>query len=261
MNVVEYVTAVNNLVRRGGVGEHSIRSAFLPQLRASSINIEAINEPGATEHGNPDISVYKSGVPVGWVETKSLATSLDTFEQSEQFDRYINGFANLLVTNFNDFRWYLNHARVAFRSERIGVFSTANGLTIHGDPASYGRIDDLLRSFCDHETQQARTAAELAQRLATFAVAIRQTITGILARHDDDAELRQELEAFRAVLIPNLSEADFSDMYAQTVAYGLFAARCSHPELPNFDRLSAPQLLPMSSPFLRNILVTSLEPI
>lgn len=253
MNIAEYVASVNRLLRRGGVGEHSIRSAFLPQLRATSFNIEAINEPGATEHGNPDISVYKSGVPIGWVETKSLSTSLDAFEQSDQFDRYVRGFANLLVTNFNDFRWYVDHDRVPFRDGKLGHYSPEDGLVIADDPAVSARVNDIVQAFCEHETQQARSAAELARRLAAFAAAVRQTVAGIFERHDDDTQLRQELEAFRAVLIPNLTEADFADMYAQTIAYGLFAARCSHLDFDHFDRISAPQLLPMSNPFLRNV--------
>lgn len=252
VNLTRYVAELNASVQRGGVGEHSIRSALLPELRAIAANIELINEPGATEHGNPDISIYKSAVPIGWIETKSLITDLDAFERSDQFDRYIRGFANLVVTNFNEFRWYVDHTRLPILTARIGDYRPNDGLRIDANRAAAERVPELLRSFCMHESRQARSAADLARRLSAFAVGIRQTVTGILERRDNDTQLRQELEAFRAVLIPGLSEEDFADMYAQTVAYGLFAARCAHPLLDNFDRFNAPQLLPVSNPFLRN---------
>ena len=253
MEVAGYIAGVNALVRRGAVGEHSIRSVFIPQLRNVFRNVEAINEPGATDHGNPDISVYRSGVLVGRVGTKSLATDLDDFERTDQFDRYIRGFANLLVTNFNEFRLYIGHDRRPTRVAMIGRYLAGQGLVIADDPAVAERAPRLLETFCSSESPEARTAAELAQNLATFAISIREMVSGILSRRDDDVQIRQELEAFRAVLIPDLSEADFADMYAQTVTYGLFAARCAHPNVLEFDRISAPQLLPLSNPFLRNV--------
>jgi type I restriction-modification system DNA methylase subunit len=40
-------------------------------------------------------------------------------------------------------------------------------------------------------------------------------------------------------------------MYAQTIAYGLFAARLHDPTLPTFSREEAERLIPKSTPFIR----------
>jgi predicted helicase len=64
--------------------------------------------------------------------------------------------------------------------------------------------------------------------------------------------LHEWLRAFRDTLIPDLSEHQFADMFAQTLAYGLFAARVHAPNKP-FSRESAAVSLPRTNPFLREL--------
>ena len=56
--------------------------------------------------------------------------------------------------------------------------------------------------------------------------------------------------------MPDQSAAEFADMFAQTLAYGLFAARCNHTGPAPFQRLSAadgnPQDQPLPAPALRD---------
>jgi predicted helicase len=56
-------------------------------------------------------------------------------------------------------------------------------------------------------------------------------------------------------LIADLSVDQFADMYAQTIAYGLFAARCNHVG-PGFRRELAGRELPKTNPFLRRLFNT-----
>lgn len=65
--------------------------------------------------------------------------------------------------------------------------------------------------------------------------------------------MQGQLDAFRKVLINDLTSQGFADIYAQTVAYGMFAARL-HDDTPNdFSRQEAANLIPKTNPFLRNI--------
>ena len=79
-----------------------------------------------------------------------------------------------------------------------------------------------------------------------------------LAEENEDAyeankQLQAQLDAFRLVLINGLTPESFADIYAQTVAYGMFAARL-HDNTPNdFSRQEAANLIPKTNPFLRNI--------
>ena len=43
---------------------------------------------------------------------------------------------------------------------------------------------------------------------------------------DDNSDLRAQFETFKGVLIHDLTPADFADIYAQTLAYGMFAPVC-----------------------------------
>jgi hypothetical protein len=65
--------------------------------------------------------------------------------------------------------------------------------------------------------------------------------------------LRQQLQSFQRVLISDLNEAQFADMYAQTICYGLFAARCNTDQISSFSRETAAFRLPKTNPFLRGI--------
>jgi predicted helicase len=65
--------------------------------------------------------------------------------------------------------------------------------------------------------------------------------------------LSGQLEGFRKILISNLGELEFADMYAQTLAYGLFTARLNQRDSQTFNRVIAAHLIPQSNPFLRKL--------
>jgi predicted helicase len=69
--------------------------------------------------------------------------------------------------------------------------------------------------------------------------------------HERNEELRRMYESFKKILIHDLSEEQFADMYAQTLVYGLFAARFEDKTPENFTREEARELIPKSNPFLR----------
>jgi len=60
-------------------------------------------------------------------------------------------------------------------------------------------------------------------------------------------------------LIESLTPAQFADMYAQTLCYGLFAARCNTPA-QGFTRQVAATALPKTNPFLRKLFHTIAGP-
>ena len=61
------------------------------------------------------------------------------------------------------------------------------------------------------------------------------------------------MEAFRSILIHDIDEKGFSDLYSQTIAYGMFAARLHDPTPETFTRQEAAQLIPQTNPFLRKL--------
>jgi predicted helicase len=55
------------------------------------------------------------------------------------------------------------------------------------------------------------------------------------------------------VLIHDIGAKEFADIYAQTIAYGMFAARLHDATLDTFDRHEAAALIPKTNPFLRKL--------
>jgi type I restriction-modification system DNA methylase subunit len=111
------------------------------------------------------------------------------------------------------------------------------------------------------------TAKELAQRLAEVTRQIEKVIPDVYAAESSNGYLHQLLTSFQKELLPNLKvsstdekEYSFADIYAQTVAYGLFTARVFSYErnkddilTTEFNRLTAWTLLPETNPFLRRL--------
>ena len=78
-------------------------------------------------------------------------------------------------------------------------------------------------------------------------------IVSTFEHEKEQAWLHNWLAAFRETLIPDLDAKQFADMFAQTLAYGLFAARVHAPPGRPFSREMAAYNLPKTNPFLRKL--------
>jgi len=99
------------------------------------------------------------------------------------------------------------------------------------------------------------TSKTLAAKLAELATSIRKRVNNVLLVESKHWPMQQLFKACQETLIRDLSEDRFADMFAQTVAYGLFSARCSR----RSGALVAENLkdmIPESNLFLRELLST-----
>ena len=101
-----------------------------------------------------------------------------------------------------------------------------------------------------------KTSKQLAVRLADLAKSIRQRANLVLHVESESGPLRKLHEAFKTALIHDLTQDDFADMYAQTITYGLLAARMSRPVGVIADNLK--DMVPITNPFLRDMMGTFL---
>ncbi len=90
---------------------------------------------------------------------------------------------------------------------------------------------------------------------ATIALAqlIRSAIHLAFVSEEGGGSLHAQMEGFRQVLLPDLAYEQFADMYAQTICYGLFAARCNAKPNVTFTREHAVYDIPKTNPFLRKM--------
>ncbi|MDP8211744.1 MAG: type ISP restriction/modification enzyme [Candidatus Zapsychrus exili] len=98
-----------------------------------------------------------------------------------------------------------------------------------------------------------KTSPQLAIELARCAKRIRRHILSVLEIELEDGPLHKLYEDFKKVLIHDLTEDDFADMYAQTISYGLFSARCMDDD-DNLHIWEIVRNIPRTNPFLKNLL-------
>src|SRR5439155_8931265 len=127
-------------------------------------------------------------------------------------------------------------------SIRIADIGPKNKLKLY--PERQKELAELLRAFFKQTTPTVDSPKELAQRMAGMAQVIRDLISGTLKHEPEKGWLHNWLMAFREILIPDLDEKQFADMFAQTLAYGLFAARIHEKGHQKFSREMAAYNLP-----------------
>ncbi|MGH9774636.1 MAG: type ISP restriction/modification enzyme [Candidatus Acidiferrales bacterium] len=249
----EYLAEIQRNLASDISREQTHRHALQDLLESLDPTIQAFNDPAHIEVGAPDFTVRRKGnamsFPVGWVETKDVGEALDPVEKSEQMERYF-GLPNLVLSDYLEFRWYTDgKRRMTARIATVG-----RGRKLLRDREGEEAALSLLTEFLGHSIASAVTPKELAERMARLAHIIRGILLGTFRAEGDSGWLHNQFQAFRETLIPDLEPDAFADMYAQTIAYGLFAARCQPRTTPEkFTRATAAELIPRTNPFLRRL--------
>ncbi len=96
--------------------------------------------------------------------------------------------------------------------------------------------------------------------MARLARMIRDVVREAFEEGEASDNLRDLYTAFQETLLPELREAEFADMFAQTLACGLFAARYNHTGSQPFSRAEAAREIPRASPFPRALFATIAGP-
>jgi len=236
--------------------EHTHRAALQALIESLLSGVSATNEPKHIKCGAPDFVIRKGSTTIGYIEAKDIGKSLDETEKTDQLKRYLHSLTNLVLTDYLEFRWYVDEEKRL--SARLGT--PAKDGKIKRDKEGIQAVAELLTTFLDHQAEKVGTPHELAQRMAKLAHMIRDLIIEAFKQEAENGSLHSQLAAFQENLIPDLSVEYFADMYAQTIAYGLFAARCAAPDNKDFTRQNAAYLLPKTNPFLRKLFNTIAGP-
>jgi hypothetical protein len=244
-----YLHTLRQNVSTGAATEHTHRPALQSLLESLAGGIRTVNEPQRIACGAPDLLVTRDGLTAGYVETKDIGTSLHETARTEQLRRYRRSLENLLLTDYLDFYWYVDgNMRESARLAKVqsGGLATERGGAI--------AVQTLLQSFLCHAPQQVNTPRELAERMARLTHLIRDIVVQTFETDRVSNLLRGWRSAFARVLVADLDQpektSEFADMFAQTLAYGLFSARVMD-LTPGFDRREAQHLIPKTNPLLR----------
>jgi hypothetical protein len=254
MDLHEYLAAIRKAHAAGDATEHTHRPALKTLLESAGKGITATNEPRRIACGSPDFQITRTGVPLGHVETKDIGANLDEMERGkgangEQFTRYRDGLPNWLLTDYLQFRWFVvGEKRLTVCIAELDAKGKVKAL-----PEGEQKLAELLSAFFGQPALTVASAKELAQRMAGMTRIIRGLIANAFEHETEQGWLHNWLAAFRETLIPDLGENQFADMFAQTLAYGLFAARVHAPPGKPFSRELAAYNLPKTNPFLRKL--------
>ncbi len=244
-----YVRKIEKIYQTGIATEHTYRSTLQELLETFASGITATNEPKRIKCGAPDFIITNKQVPLGYIETKDVGSSLDHIEHTDQMKRYFGSLANLILTDYVEFRWYVSgQHRMTARLAKVGA---KNKLLLESEGVQ--RVADLLQGFIATQTPTVSNPKELATRMAALAQLIRNAIHLAFKSEEGGGSLHTQMEAFRRVLLPDLTYEQFADMYAQTICYGLFAARGNAPTDTHFTREHAAYDIPKTNPFLRKM--------
>ncbi|WP_353199171.1 type ISP restriction/modification enzyme [Sandarakinorhabdus sp.] len=255
MEIQAYLSEIRRLHASGQSTEHSFRPALSRLFAGIDKDIAVINEPKRlTDVGAPDFVFNRNGISIGWVEAKDIGKDVRKFAANdyskEQKARYAKGLPNLIYTNGLDFEFI-------HKGESRAFVTIADLIpTMPARPESFPLLESLLRDFVAATPISIGTAKQLAEMMAGKAVIIKDIMGRALAADMAAGrltELTGQYQAFKANLIHDISVADFADIYAETIAYGLFAARLHDTSLDTFSRMEALELLPKSNPFLRSL--------
>ncbi len=250
MDIAAYLDEVRAQFESGHATEHSYRPALFRLFQSIDPAITVVNEPKRGDAGMVDFLFERDGVPFGWAEAKDIDKDVIRLKgySIEQRKRYEKAYPNLIYTNGVDFEFIRDGEQVHF----VSIADFLMGL--QPLPDKFEELERQLKLFAEVKPISIRSAAKLAEIMAAKAAIIKDEIGIALA---DEVEARKGLEgqykSFKANLLPNLTPDEFADIYAETITYGMFAARFHDDDLNTFSRQEAMDDLPASNPFLKGL--------
>jgi predicted helicase len=255
MTVQQYIDNINSAFKRGNATEHTYRGDLKQLIESIVKDIAATNEPKRQSCGAPDYILTKKDIPVGFIEAKDVGDKdLEGNKKTgnkEQFDRYKASLNNLIFTDYIDFHLYRDGQFIT----KITIAEIQDGKIV-ALPNNFSSFENLLKDFCTHISQSIKSSKKLAEMMAGKARLLSEVIEKALTSDETNQEnstLKDQMNAFKEILIHDITPKGFADVYAQTIAYGMFAARLHDPTLPTFSRQEASELIPKSNPFLRKL--------
>lgn len=255
----EYLKKIADKSNRGDAREESYYNVLESLINeycgsAGKKNIHITTLPKKTEAGNPDFRVWDGKHHItGYIEAKDPSIeNLDRIEDTEQLKRYLHTFPNLILTNFLEFRLYRNGEMtdkvLIGRPVILNKLKTAPPLEKEKD------LLQLFEKFFTFSIPKVYNAKTLAIELAKRTRFLKDAVIARELREEEEAGkgfIQGFYEAFKEYLIGSLTEDEFSDLYAQTIAYGLFAARTRSEG--EFNRKLAYENIPKTIGILRDV--------
>jgi predicted helicase len=244
----EYLVKILEKYATGQAREHAYRPV-LEKLFENASGLKVVNDPKRSEYGAPDFVFLKGKITIAYAETKDIGVSLDETEKGEQLVRYY-GYSNLILTDYIEFRFFRNGQKYC---EPIKIAELKTG-KLEPIESNFNYLEQTIHDFINESKEPIKSGLVLAKVMAARGQRIRDNIRIFLKTGDEkkNENLLSIYNVIKELLLHDLDSEKFADMYAQTLVYGLFAARYNDSTADTFSRAEARDLVPASNPFLKH---------
>jgi hypothetical protein len=263
--VSSYLERLLATEERGDAREESFYPALVALLaewagRNGRRDVHVTTIPRKTRGSCLDFQVWQGHRLVGYVEAKRPGMELREAVAKNQVKRYVATFPNLILTNFRELRLFRNGevvARAALASgwpPRLSAGAAGAAGAVGKLEAREAELSELLELFFGFDLPGRSSAPALARALAWRARVLEGRIEDLLERdrgREEPSELTGFYRTLASHLFAKLTQREFADLYAQTVAYGLLAARCW--DDGELDRRTLYERIPPASGILRDV--------
>ena len=217
-------------------------------------NPQATPEETSTQYehriGFPDITIRNGNDLIGWIEVKIPQENINAEKFQDQFSRYKESLENIIFTNLREWQlWQWEEGEAKKTADTSFDLTDINN-------ASSEEFEGFLIKFFEGRAYQTRTPKQLALALAKKTRLLSQQVEEALDKSKEDSELQKLKETFEKTLIQDISEHQFANMVAETMAYSLFLAALEHSRRGNGTELTltnAIDYLPTNVPILADL--------
>lgn len=213
--------------------EHTGRAALEALLNAFAkedlkAGISVQHEPKREQdRGAPDFKIKQKGMILGYAEVKTIGENLDKILKTPQIKKYCQLSDNILVTDYLQFIRIDSKGKVLAR-EALAFPTDLESRTVRVNPEKTEAVSKVLAGFFSAPPQGLQRAQQLALALATRSKMLRDFLVEELTRQSKakkEGRLHGLYDVFRKQVFHELTIKEFSDAFAQMLAYGLFLAK------------------------------------
>jgi predicted helicase len=176
--------------------------------------------------GIPDFKIKKTDTIIGYIETKNLSENLEKVLKSEQIQKYKSLSNNLLLTNYLEFIWIKDNE--ICQIEKLLNIEDIKNLNFIVENSNYENFTTLISKFLSTSPQGIASPKKLAESLAIRAKFLKDILLEELDRQqkeENSGRLFGLYDTFKTFVFQQLSISEFTDAFAQNLAYGLFLAK------------------------------------
>lgn len=142
-----------------------------------------------------------------------------------------------------------------------GIHNFENKIALLECNSNENFIDRL--KFWSHSlkrrNQNIHSAQQLTEILANKAVEFTSILSNQYMIENDNGKIHQLFHRFNTALNIEFNETEFMQMYAQTIVYGLFSARCMCPNNASFSIDKVVECIPSTNPLLKMLMKELLD--